>query len=216
MHPDAALPPQSSKEEQRCRCLRRCLRLVRHHGSNHPTRRWQPPPVLARRWVVRIGPSEQSHSKLCRAYDIHAASRHPARCALFRDVGVASLRAGRVAMVLLARSARLHVFVRRPREGVARGMSCHAAIIRALPSQTADCAVTVCRGRRGWLASAHHEKSRSPHQERLPCRQSLAARKAFRAHEVRSKARDRARRGCERCAVLFRCVCLTHSYTHVQ
>ena len=54
-------------------------------------------------------------------------------------------------MVLLARSARLHVFVRRPRKGVAKGMSCHAAIIRALPSQTADCAVTVCRGRRaGW------------------------------------------------------------------
>jgi hypothetical protein len=29
---------------------------------------------------VRIGPNEQSHSKLCRAYDIHAASRRPARC----------------------------------------------------------------------------------------------------------------------------------------
>ena len=54
--------------------------LAGHHGSNHPTRRWQPPPVLARWWFVRIGPSEQSHSKLCRAYDIHAASRHPARC----------------------------------------------------------------------------------------------------------------------------------------
>ena len=56
--------------------------LTGHHGSNHPTRRWQPPPVLARRWVVRIGTNEQSHSNLCRAddYDIHAASRRPARC----------------------------------------------------------------------------------------------------------------------------------------
>ena len=162
MHPDAALPPQSSKEEQRCRCLRRCLRLGRASWQQPSHASMAASPGVGEAVGVgrAHGPNEQSHSKLCRAYDIHAASRHPARCMQGHPVrsagaGVASLRAGRVAMVLLARSARLHVFVRRPREGVARGMSCHAAIIRALPSQTADCAVTVCRGRRGWLASAH-------------------------------------------------------------